>query len=155
MSNPKRNHHVLPKLYLKGFVTAPGSPFVWVYKLGEEYSPGTGKITNNPYKDSIAKITIRDFYAYPIGDGTQEFEDYENFLEKLEKPANRIFKKLRSREAITPDEKQIFCVYLAQILKRVPAYRDKLAGIAVNVAANYELPKEAMERFNLPPTEET
>ena len=41
------------------------------------------------------------------------------------------------------------------MLKRVPAYRKKLGVIAANVAANYELPKEAMEKFNLPATEKT
>ena len=154
-NNPKRNHHVLPELYLKGFVINPAERFIWVYKKGEEYNPGSGKLTNNPFRDSIGKRTIRDFYAYPGEDGTRDFETYENFLEKLEKPADRIFKKLQSREPITPNEKQTLCVYLTQMLKRVPAYRKKLGLTAAKVAANYELPTAAIEKFNWPDTDET
>lgn len=153
--NPKRNHHILPELYLKGFVINPGEPFIWVYKKGAEYKPGRGKLTNNPFKDSIGRQTVRDFYAYPIGQGSRDFETYENLLEKLEKPADRIFKKLRSFNPITANDKQTFCLYLAQMLKRVPAYREKLGSIAAKIAADYELPDEAIRRFNWPDTEGT
>jgi hypothetical protein len=52
-NNPKRDHHVLPEFYLKGFVIKKGEPFIWIYKRGELYNPGQGKITNNPFKDSF------------------------------------------------------------------------------------------------------
>lgn len=41
------------------------------------------------------------------------------------------------------------------MLKRVPAHRKELRGTAATIAANYELPKEAIERFNLPDNEST
>lgn len=154
-SNPKRNHHVLPALYLKGFVISLGEPFIWVYRRGERYNPGTRQLKNNPCKRPITKITARDFYAYPSEDGTKDFESYENFLENVEKPADRIFKKLRSCQPITPNERQIFCVYLVQMLKRVRAYRESLTVTAAKVAAEYELPDDARRNFNLPDNEET
>jgi hypothetical protein len=153
--NPKRNHHILPKLYLRGFVTTPGKPFIWIYKRGESYVPGPGRLTNNPYCESISRLIIRDFYAYPNEGGRRDFESYENFLEKLEKPANSIFAKLRSRRTISSDEKQIFCVYLVQMLKRVPAHRRTLNEVATRIVANYELPENVLTRFKLPNTEET
>lgn len=154
-TNPKRNHHILPKLYLSGFIITPGQPFIWAYKRGEKYNPGNGKITNNPCKHSIGRLTARDFYAYPVEDGTKDFDSYENFLEKLEKPADQVFRKLRSRQTITSKEKQIFCLYLVQMVKRVPAHRKELSDIAKIVATTYEMPQEAMARLNLPNDETT
>ncbi len=70
MNKAKRNHHVNPKLYLKGFATTDDERFIWVYKRGEQYNPGPGKITNNPYKGSIKNAGVeKDFYADSIDGG--------------------------------------------------------------------------------------
>src|ERR1051326_332073 len=117
---PKRDHHVLPELYLKGFVIKEDEPFIWVYKRGEAYSPGRGKITNNPYINSIRRTAVeRDFYAYPSEGGRKDFETFENRLEELEKPANPIFAKLRSHQTITSQEKRQFSTYVVQMHRRV------------------------------------
>jgi hypothetical protein len=73
-SNPKRNHHILPALYLKGFATAPTEPFLWVYKRGYEYCRTDRERDGNPYKQSIRRLGSRDFYAYPTETGTYDFE---------------------------------------------------------------------------------
>ena len=79
---------------MKGFVIKTDEPFIWVYKRGEQYNPGQGKITNNPFKDSIRRAAVeRDFYADPKEGGKKDLETFENKLEKLEKPANPIFEK--------------------------------------------------------------
>lgn len=110
-NKPKREHHILPKLYLKGFVIKEGEPFIWVYKHGEPYNPGQGRITNNPYRASIGKLSVRDYYAYPEEEGKKDFETYENILESLEKPANLVFEKIRKYKAITFGEKHAFSLY--------------------------------------------
>jgi hypothetical protein len=124
-TQPKRNHHVLPELYLKGFVTNADPPFIWVYQRGQLYNPGRGKITNNPYRDSIGKITTRDYYAFPHEDRTKDFETYENFLEKVEKPANSIFARLRSKGEFSWNDKEVFSRYLVQMHRRV--HRDEIS----------------------------
>jgi hypothetical protein len=87
---------------LKGFVITQGEPFIWVYKRAEPYNPGSGKITSNPYKDSIKIVGAeRDFYANPGLSGANRFEAFENDLEALEKPANPILAKLVSGQPIS------------------------------------------------------
>jgi hypothetical protein len=152
---PKRNHHVLPELYLKGFVIKTDEPFIWVYKRGGLHNPGRGKITNNPYRDSIKKVTTRDYYAFPHEDGKKDFESYENFLEKVEKPANNIFAKLRSKQLPSADEKDVFSRYLVQMHRRVPSYRKMLKQIADKIVAKYELSKSDLAKLDLPDTEDT
>lgn len=154
-SNPKRNHHILPELYLKGFVISSNEPFIWVYKRGESYSPGRGKITNNPYKDSIKRITTRDYYAFPNEDGKKDFESYENFLEKVEKTADKVLAKLRSKQMPTADDKEVFSRYLVQMHRRVPSYRRTLARVAESIVSQFELSKDELEKLGLPDTEDT
>jgi hypothetical protein len=151
-NNPKREHHVLPELYLRGFVIKGDKPFIWTYKRGESYNPGTGKITNNPYKISVKAKRVRDFYAYPKKDGRKDYDTYENILESLEKPANPIFKKIRAFTPIGAEEKRTFALYIVQMLRRVPAYRKNMKELLVKTAPNYvprNPPKEIVENLSL------
>lgn len=152
ISKPKREHHVLPELYLKGFVIKGDEPFIWSYKRGEGYNPGTGKITNNPYKISIGAKCTRDFYAYPKEDGRKDFDTYENILESLEKPANPIFQKVRAAKPISAEEKRIFALYIVQMFRRVPAYRKSMTELLIKTAPNYvpcNIPKEITDNHSL------
>lgn len=126
-----------------------------MYKRGESYNPGRGKITNNPYKDSIRKITTRDYYAFPNEDGRKDFESYENFLEKVEKTADRVLAKLRSKQMPSPTDKKVFSRYLVQMHRRVPSYRKTLTKVAENIVSQYELSKDELEKLGLPDTENT
>jgi hypothetical protein len=154
VNNPKRNHHVTPKLYLKGFVIKSGKPHIWVYERGRPYNPGDDQITNNPYKDSIKNAGVeRDFYADPKEDGTQEFETFENKLEQLEKPADSIFQKLRARQVINDDEKLTFATYIILMYRRVASAREKIKGQLAK--QTYEPTAELFQKANLPDTPET
>ena len=153
MNNPKRNHHVTPKLYLKGFVINQGEPFIWIYKRSNAYNPGDNKATSNPYKDSIKNAGVeRDFYAELKDDGTQDFETFENKLELLEKPADPIFHKIRARQAITNEEKGLFSSYVIHMYRRVLAGREKVRTLLA--AKPYEPSKEFFEKAHLPDTPE-
>jgi uncharacterized protein DUF4238 len=155
MSNkPKRNHHIVPELYLKGFVIKNDEPFIWVYKRGEPYNPGNGKITNNPYKDSIRNAGAeKDFYADPKEGSVKDFETFENILESLEKPANPIFQKLRARQMISNEEKCLFSHYIILMHRRVRSGREKVKNQLSKHP--YEPSKALFQKTNLPDTPET
>jgi hypothetical protein len=59
-------------------------------------------------------------------DGSSDFDTYENKLEKLEKPSDAIFHKLRDHKMITQQEKEIFASYIFHMLKRVPKRIERL-----------------------------
>jgi len=153
MNNPKRNHHVTPKLYLKGFVIKKDEPFIWVYKRDASYNPGDDKTRHNPCKLSIKNAGVeRDFYAELKDDGTQDFETFENKLESLEKPADPIFQKIRTRQLITDEEKLVFSGYIIQMYRRVQSGREKIKR---QLATHpYEPSNEFFEKTNLPDTPE-
>jgi Protein of unknown function (DUF4238) len=153
VNNPKRNHHVTPKLYLKGFVVEKSETDIWVYKRGKPYNPGDKRTKNNPYKDTIKNAGVeRDFYADPKGDGIHDFETIENKLELLEKPADPIFEKLRAHQTINKEEKNLFSSYIINMYKRVPASREKVKELLAT--KSYEPTKEFFEQANLPNTPE-
>lgn len=147
-NKPKRNHHILPEFYLKGFVIKANEPFIWVYKRDEEYNPGQGKITNNPYKESIGEISEKDFYAEPKKDKREDYEFFENELEQLEKPCNQIFEKLRSRQMINAEEKRKFSIYIEMMRRRVRAGREMIAKSLPKYSAEYEPSKKLFQRLN-------
>src|SRR5436190_18089011 len=148
MNNPKRNHHVSPKLCLKGFVIKKDEPSIWVYTRGRPYNPGDNKTENNPYKDVIKSAGVeRDFYADPKEDGTQDFETFENILESLEKPADPIFQKLRAHQPITNEEKRVFSSYIILMYRRVRSGRTKVKELLAK--HDYEPSKEIFEKINL------
>lgn len=154
-NKPKRNHHILPELYLKGFVIKKDEPFIWVYKRGEEYNPGQGKISNNPYKESIGGIYERDFYAEPQKTKGEDFEIFENELEQLEKPCDLIFQKLRSRQMINSAEKHQFSIYIEMMRRRVRAGREMIRRLLPQHSVEYEPSKKLFQRLNWPNTYET
>ena len=155
-NNPKRDHHVLPELYLKGFVIKKGEPFIWIYKRGELYNPGQGKITNNPFKDSIRRASVeRDYYADPKDGGKKDFETFENRLEALEKPANPIFEKLREHQTISEEEKLQFSIYIVQMHRRVQSGREMTKKLVPRLVANYEPAKVIFQKLNWPDIPET
>ena len=124
-SQHKRNHHFAPKLYLKGFIEANTSPFVWVYKKGKLYNPGH-KSHHNPRKRPVSRVGVeRDHYAFRKRDGTIDFDTYEDELEKQEKSSNPIFEKLQRREMIEGQEKVVFASYVYLMYKRVPRRKER------------------------------
>ncbi len=115
----KHNHHIIPKLYLKGFVKDRRHPFVWVYKKGQTFHPGS-KSHHNPRKMPISKAGMeRDHYAFKERDGSMDYDTYENILESTEKPSAGILNKLRRQQMISNDEKLVFAKYIFYMFKRV------------------------------------
>jgi hypothetical protein len=126
----KINHHFLPQLYLKGFVESQGSPFVWVYSKGAGYNPGERRDKNNPCRTSIRIAGARKgFYALRDEKGMMDFNTYEDLLEKLEKPANPVFAKIRAQKMIDESDRQILASYIVTLMKRVPRGQEKLTSL--------------------------
>jgi hypothetical protein len=126
-TNPKRHHHVLPQLYLKGFTIPGDEPHLWVYKSGQPFHPGYGRTTDNPFKQSTRLAGAeRDFYADPTPGGGKDFDTFENILESLEKPSNSIFQKLRTSNEINEEEKTVFAQYVILMMRRVQSTRDEM-----------------------------
>lgn len=134
-TNPKRRHHVLPKLYLKGFTERNSDKYIWVYQQGKIWHPangkhpGSGKGKFNPYKDSIKSAGAERgaYYAAVDADGHIELERYENYLEQLEKPIDPILAKLRAKEKLHKEEKTMFAQYLLLMHKRGPLRNEVIA----------------------------
>jgi hypothetical protein len=123
----KRNHHVIPKLFLQGFAETENSSFIWVYEKGKDYFLRGSKGHHNPRRVSLRKAgAIQDFYSFKTGEGEVDFDTYENELEKLEKPSDSILRKLRSFDRINVQEKEIFAEYVFLMLKRVEQRRKLL-----------------------------
>jgi len=149
--NPKRNHHILPRLYLEGFIEDSGEPFVWKFRKGERFNPGSHR-NDNPQRISIGKPSAtRDYYAYPNATDDAEFERIENLLMSFEQKSDRILLKIRNRENIAAEEKREFAFYINQMNRRVPHYRDAQGKRLPNAWA--QLKEEVIEKFNLTDSE--
>ena len=114
-ANPKRNHHELPELYLRGF--CDGS-FLWIYERQKPYAPGIKKHASNPYRCGVIEIAEQDRYARVLPDGRKDFDSYENRLEQIEKTADDILRKICSQTPITLNDKEVFAAYIQNIQKR-------------------------------------
>ncbi|MDB5033798.1 MAG: hypothetical protein JWQ98_1039 [Chlorobi bacterium] len=125
----KRNHHFIPRLYLRGF-TEPESPsMLWVYEHGRTYAPGIGRLTSNPYYNSISKAGMeQDHYAFRRDDGTMDYETFENALEKKEKSADRLIEKIRGFLPLNEEEKLVLAQYMIMMHKRVPKRAEEAQG---------------------------
>ncbi len=124
-SNPKRNHHELPRLYHQGFCDGESS-FFWIFERRKPYNPGIKKHKNNPCRCGVKEIAEQDRFARVMPDGTKDFESVENRLEKLEKPADDILRKICSQTPITSNEKEIFANYIQNLYKRI---KDRETGL--------------------------
>ena len=157
----KHNHHILPKLYLKGFVIKKDDPFIWVYQRGQPYNSGGARYNHsdtnekNPYIDIIKNAGAGlDFYADSNEDGTKDFDTTENKLMLLEQQHDQIFHKLRAYQMITKEEKERFSSYIVLMHRRVRAGRELSKKLIVTKDL-YEPTKELFQKLNRPDTPET
>ena len=121
--NPKRNHHILPRLYLKGFVEEDGKPFIWQFKKGQPFNPGKARLSNPRWMSIGTPAATRDYYAYPHAINDADFEKVENLLMSFEQRSDLILAKIRGLQSITVDEKRLFAFYINQMNRRVPNFR--------------------------------
>jgi hypothetical protein len=91
----KRNHHLQPNFYLKGFCSDPDekNPKVWVYEKGKPFDDDKNQKLQNPkHLTTVKAARKRDFYAFVKEDGTKDYEKYENLLrDDFEEPAKPLY----------------------------------------------------------------
>lgn len=118
----KRNHHVIPKLYLKGFSPDlhEANPKVWVYEKGKPFFDGKNQKLENPRLRTTTKVASRkDFYAFEEIDGSKNYQKYEDILEQnFEKPNDSVLEKIRSFQAIEYEDKEKFSRYITSMILR-------------------------------------
>lgn len=132
-NNPRRNHHILPRHYLKGFSIQDNQSFIWVYHRGQKYNPGTQKSHYNPCLKPLSTAgVIRDFYSQTNILGTTDYDTLEKQLELHERPAQPIIDKIRDRQSITTNEKAILAEYIMLTWKRGEFHRSDPLGLWEN-----------------------
>ena len=114
----KRNHHILPKRYLKGFAE-PGTSFIWVFRRDRPYQPGHKKERNNPYKAGVRVTSAeKDRHAVRTVDGSIDFNTYENEFEKLEQKVECVWLLLERKRPIQEEHKKLFAAYVSHFIRR-------------------------------------
>ncbi len=104
--------HYVPQKYLRGFAEIGNDKAIWMYdkKLGKFTNPGIKSV------------------AQEAGFYSDEVEQQLNEL--IEKPANRVLDKLRSKKKIDEIERIHLSVYIATMIKRVPKRRKMALSMA-------------------------
>ena len=114
----KRRHHELPRHYLRGFCEL-GTGFIWVYEQGKPFSPGEKRETSNPHRRGIHVTALRrDRYAARGEDGRIHFR-YEPELQRKERLADDVIRKVRNHEPISADEKEVLARYIGLMMRRL------------------------------------
>jgi hypothetical protein len=91
-SRPPRRHHLLAKLYQRGFANAQGQAGLLVRETGEWDAP----------RNIATLFRERDFYAFVDEDGVRR-QDFEDLLAlEVDSPAGEGFKALREGEFPLP-----------------------------------------------------
>jgi len=108
-------HHYVPQKYLRGFAELGNDEAIWMYdKKSRKFT--------NPGIKSVAQEA--GFYS-------DEVEQQLNEL--IEKPANRVLDKLRSKKNIDEMERIHLSTYIATMIKRVLKRRTKAFSIVPGV----------------------
>lgn len=145
----KRNHHLQPNFYLKGFCSDPDERNlkVWVYEKSKPFYNGKTEQLQNPKHLTTEKAARKkDFYAFVKEDGTKDYEKYENILWiEFEEPAKPVIEKIRRFEEIDDDEKMVLSKYIASMITRGDWWRE--------IYMNHVLPSSEMELENWSPNE--
>lgn len=126
MSRDPVKHHTVPRFYLKGFTDPADPERIYVFRQGEP-----------PFCTGVKGVAfINNYYTYEDNAGnTKSIE--RDLADLIEGPTVPVLTKIRARQSITKQEKEILARYISVMLTRVPAHRKR---------AEAWLP-EAVEKF--------
>lgn len=152
----KRNNHLQPNFYLKGFRSNPDekNPKIWVYEKGKPFYDGKTEQLQNPKLLTTEKAARkRDFYSFEKEDGTKDYEKYENILrDDFEEPAKPVFEKIKGFEIINEEEKCIFGKYISSMVTR-GEHGKEMSEYSMNLAKEHHikeyslLPQSILKEF--------
>jgi hypothetical protein len=128
--------HYIPKFYLKGF--ADNQRRLWVY---EKFKP---------IRESKPKHEAHRSDYYTHAEKGDRDETAEDVLKELESRAAPIIRKLANPQyVLTPENAAYLIMFTAFMFVRVPAWREHLDGIAVQIFRTNQLRKARdKEAFN-------
>jgi len=109
-SEPKQ-HHYLPRHYLKGFCPDDGPEQLYVYTKGED----------RVFRAGINRIGKEKAYYLPKVE--------TDLSQYIEGPAESVLKKLRKIAPIVDEERQILALFLVILERRVPRHRVVVDGM--------------------------
>lgn len=151
LGGQKWEHHVNPRLYLKGFIEKGSPSMIWVYKKGEPYNPGRKQYKNNPWKTSTKRAGVQGGYYADIDAGGQvDSETYEDLLMEREQPADHVIAKIRQQQLLSEEERDIFAQYIAQMLIRGPRARRNVETMLPNLVSSFENDSVLLQRLSGP-----
>ncbi len=107
--------HYIPQYYLKGFSNNPASDGVWVYEKGitRVFTSGIKNVANENHR-------------WP--DKTETY-----LANQIESPANAVLDKIRARQPMTPQDKDILSAYMVVMWKRVDEGLNRQKTLAPKV----------------------
>src|SRR5216684_3279105 len=99
------NNHYVPRKYLRGFCEPGSQRMLWQY---------------DKVRDEFVRVSV-DTAANENGFYSDDVE--QKLTQLIENPANVVIEKLRTGQAIDDYEAAKLAIYIATMLKRVPAHR--------------------------------
>jgi hypothetical protein len=115
MADEKKNHHFVPRSFLKGFAIDSEASFVWGYD--KKYGKCAGK-------RPISRICSLDYYyEQPLPDGTKS-QCLEDALQTIETPSIDIIRNLSTSRTLSLEDKGHLSLYIGLLLTRGPSFRD-------------------------------
>lgn len=135
------SHHFIPRIYQQGFVdpdTPQGqTPFVHVYNFQ------AGRWKRRGPRNVAAQ---QDFYALPGEQREDRYALEHEGLTPVEQEARSIYKhKIARHLALTDEEKGCYAVFVALMMSRVPAFRDRMDQLVAETAT---MPYQLLRRHN-------
>src|SRR5437899_457179 len=128
----KRRHHYLPQFYLRNFVGEHPKGKLWVYT----------KDAKSFRAASPRDLAVeRDYHTMVRRDGVVDRNTMEDTVASLENIAAPVIQKILRGTALSFEDHQIFALFISQLLLRVPARRDTVAGMIS------EILKQMSKRF--------
>jgi Protein of unknown function (DUF4238) len=116
----KRRHHYLPRFYLRNFASQHPKGKLWVY------TKDAGSFRAASPRDLAIE---KDYHTVVRRDGVVDRNTIEDTVASLENIAAPVIQKILREAAVSFDDHQIFALFISQLLLRVPARRDAVAGI--------------------------
>jgi len=125
MPNKPKAHHYIPQSYLQEFTdpTTPG--YLWVY-------PHASADIRKAAPKTVAFSNY--YYAFTKPNGEVDQESFEKILSDVEGTAATIAQKVIDRGPLSEEEKENYAGFLAVMVLRVPAFRQRIEEVMGNVA---------------------
>ena len=147
MSNDPVKHHVVPRLYLKGFTDPADPELIYVFRQGER-----------PFCTGVKGVAfVNNFYTYEDNAGNKKSIE-RDLADQIEGPTVPVLAKVRAMHPITTQEKEVLARYISVMLTRVPKHRKRAEAWLPEVVEQFrpQLPGLLEELLaNAPPATET